>query len=104
MHRFILFVVFLFLLIQTPVFAQSSSSDSFDGNLGSWTWGKKQAPPSNDYNESDADIDEGRGETSWERMTTERSEETEPSSEEEPKHLTPLDLWRFVWGKISNKE
>ena len=38
------------------------------------------------------------------RVATERSEETEPSSEEEPKHLTPLDLWRFVWGKISNKE
>ena len=102
MHRFILLVVLLSLFIQTPASAQSSPSAPLDNNLGSWTWGKQQNPPSDDYSESSEDEDEGRGETSWERMNTERSEETEHSdAAQEPKQLTPLDLWRFIWSKFS---
>ena len=105
MHRFIPLVLLLSLLIQTPALAQSSPAKPFNGNLGSWTWGKQQAPPPDDNAESDEEADEGRGETSWERMHSERSEETEHSAEEEePKQLTPLDLWRLIWGKITKKE
>ena len=109
MYRAILLAVLLSLPIQTPALAQSSPAGPFNDNLGSWTWGKQQPPPSDDEIESafesDEDEDEGLGETSWERMSTERSEEAEPSAEaEEPKQLTPFDLWRFIWGKISNDD
>jgi hypothetical protein len=105
MHRSILPAVLLSLFIQTLALAQSSPSAPFDNNLGSWTWGKQQPPPSEDHSDSGEDDEEGRGETSWERMSTERSEETEHlDADEEPKQLTPLDLWRFIWSKISKKE
>ena len=104
MHRTLLPVLLFSLLLQTPVFAQSSSPGSFNGNLGSWTWGKQNGPPRNEEEESDED-DEGRGETSWERLHTERSDELEhPEAEETPKSITPLDLWRMLWSKLTKKE
>lgn len=94
----------LCLLVQTPVFAQSSSPGSFDGNLGSWTWGKQKEPPSDEVEEND-EGNEGRGETSWERLHTERNDEIEPpESEKTPKSLTPLDVWRMLWSKFKKDE
>jgi len=104
MRAMILLPLLFFLLIQSPTFAQSSAAGSFEGNLGSWTWGKQQTPPSSEVEELEGD-DEGRGETSWERLNTERSEELEPStSEQTPKSLTPVDLWRMLWSKLTKDE
>jgi hypothetical protein len=92
------------LLVQPLVFAQPSSPEPFNGNLGSWTWGKHKEPPSDEVEENDED-DEGRGETSWERLHTERSDEIEPpESEKTPKSLTPLDVWRMLWSKFKKDE
>jgi len=104
MYPTVLLALVLSFLIQLPVFAQSSTPGSFDGNLGSWTWGKQQTPPSDEIEESEED-EEGRGETSWERLHTEHSDEFEaPTAETTPTSLTPLDLWRMLWGKLTKDE
>lgn len=104
MHLMIVPALLLSLLIHSSVFAQSSSPGSFNDNLGSWTWGKQKETPSNEFEESD-DNDEGRGETSWERLHAERSDEIEhPDSEKPPTSLTPLDVWRMIWGTFKKDE
>ena len=101
MYRITLSALLLALFLQLPAFAQSSAPGAFDGNLGSWTWGKQQTPPHDEAEEVEED-DEGRGETSWERLHTERSDELEPpAAETTPKSLTPLDLWRMLWGELT---
>jgi len=104
MHRLLLPVLFFSLLLWTPVFAQPSPSGSFHDNLGSWTWGKQNEPPHTEEEESEED-DEGRGETSWERLHTERGDAVEhPEAEGTPKRITPLDLWRMLWSRLTKEE
>ena len=104
MHLIIVPALLLSLLVQSLVFAQSSSPGSFNDNLGSWTWGKQKETPSDEIEENDED-DEGRGETAWERLHAEQSNEIEhPESENPPTSLTPLDVWRMLWGKFKKEE
>jgi hypothetical protein len=104
MYLIIVSAALLSLLVQTPIFAQSASPGSFNSNLGSWTWGKQKEPPSDEIEENDED-NEGRGETSWERLHTEQDDETENlESEKTPKSLTPLDVWRMLWSKFKKDE
>lgn len=103
MYLLTLPALLLSFLIHQPALAQPSAPGSFNGNLGSWTWDKQQSSPNNELEDSEND-DEGLGETSWERLNTERSEEFEPSeTERTPQSLTPLDLWRMLWGKLTKK-
>lgn len=104
MHLIIAPSLLFLLLIHPPAWAQTSSPGAFDSNLGSWTWGKQQEPPRTEVEETDED-DEGRGETSWERLHAERDNELEYSeSEKPPKSLTPLDVWRMLWSKFKKDE
>ena len=103
-------------LMNGVAIAQPSPYGMQNGNLGTWTWGKKQSPPEQDEaeeaeepqataGEEKADSAEETGEkttqeqggTSWERLQADR--ESAPA-EEEPKTTTLLDLWRTLREKL----
>jgi len=93
MRIFVVLALFLGLAFSGPALAQSWQSDSADGNLGSWKWGKSQAP--NDDEEEEREP----GETSWERLDAERNAEAaEPPKAGLPQSLTPLQLWHMLRG------
>ena len=56
-----------------------------------------------DEEEKAKETDQGAGETSWERLNSEREPEVAPSSEEEPPEtFSPLLVWRMIrrlWSK-----
>jgi hypothetical protein len=98
MRPFGFFPLLLCLCLNGSVLAESLPDSSQEGNLGTWKWGKQQvAPQKEETDETDEDTDQERGGTSWERMKAER----EPAPEEqEPKTLTPLELWRMIREKL----
>ncbi len=80
------------------MFAQLPPGGSQEGNLGTWKWGKQQpTPPKEETEDTAEDSDQERGGTSWERMNAEREPEEE---KQEPKTLSPLDLWRMIREKF----
>jgi hypothetical protein len=88
---------FFFISCCSPVLAQPSPYGSFDGNVGTWGWGKSPAKQADKMEEHEP------GETSWERLDAERqAERVEP--EDQPhaellKTLSPWRLWRLFRGK-----
>jgi hypothetical protein len=109
MRRLILPLLLCGLLLCSPVLAQSPPSPQAAP--------QNESPESPEEEETFPDIpaddapagaledekDTGQGETSWERMKSEREPEvTPPPSEEPPETFSPLVLWRMlrsIWEK-----
>lgn len=99
---FLLLVVGIVFILPLRTSAQNSPYTSPKGNVGSWSWGKSQpAKPADDEEEAE---EREPGETSWERMQSERQPaETAPPEGEILKSLSPLSLWRWWRGEKSAK-
>src|SRR5215510_513659 len=94
-------IFFLSISRCSPVLAQpslyGSPYGSFDGNVGTWGWGKSPSPQTDEAGEREP------GETSWERLDAERQAEHD-KPEVQPhaellKSLSPWRLWRMFRGK-----
>jgi len=110
------FPLLLCLCLNGAALAQPSPYGTQNGNLGTWTWGRKQSPPEQDdaeepeepqttegnekadgAGETEEKTAQDRGGTSWERLQADR----EPApAEEESKTMTPLDVWRMIREKL----
>lgn len=114
MHRLIPPLLLSYLFLSSPVVAQlapdTPSAVQEDTNENGETLESEtfpELPPDATLDslageEGQESEDQGQGETSWERMRTEREPEVSPpASEEPPETFSPLVLWRMLrslWG------
>jgi len=93
--RFLLLLVSAFVcILPLRALAQNSPYTQPKGNVGSWSWDKSQPKHTEDAEEREP------GETSWERMQSERQpEEAAPPQGEILKSLSPLSLWHWWRGE-----
>lgn len=97
---FLLLITGLTLTLPLRASAQNSPYTSPKGNVGSWSWDKSQPKPVEEEDEDEDEEEQESGETSWERMQSERQPaEAAPPQGEILESFSPLGLWRWWRGE-----
>jgi hypothetical protein len=102
-HLFLLFAIGFTPVLPVRTFAQNSPYSSPKGNVGSWSWGTSQPKQGEKEEETETETKErALGETSWERLQSERQpEETAPPQAEILESFSPHRLWSWWRGEKS---
>lgn len=109
MRRTLLLVVLLSLLLTIPTFAQVAPPSGSAEDTPDTEQQEEEQPTLPNMDESsegsDESAEQGRGETSWERMNAEREAEVEPAPKEEPpESFSPVQVWRMILGLFRKDE